>query len=524
MQPTFKNTLLASAFAMALGGCKTITALNQVGVFDSGLGEGAAEIVSFDDSVGKAFVVNAKAGTVDVLVLGKDGSLPDAAASFTIDVTMASNTLRLGNANSVDAQDGILAVAIENDDKQANGVVAFYRTDNYDLLNTVEVGALPDMVKFTPNGRFVVVANEGEPSDDYRIDPQGSVSIIYIDRRNRVASPRHYLLDFNAFNPGGPRHDELPEAVRIFGPGASVAQDLEPEYIAVAADSKTAWVSFQENNALAEIDLRRKRVRRIVALGFKDHRLPGNELDASNRDGAINIRNWPVLGMYQPDAIDAYQTGGRTYLVSANEGDARDYQGFSEEVRVADLTLDNVVYPDSSIQNDDRLGRLKTTTLLGDANSDGFVEQIYSYGARSFSIWDSLGNLVYDSGADIAKITADALGLDLENETGFNGGDQRSDDKGAEPEAVVVGYVQGRYYAFVGLERTGGIMVYDITDPEAAEFVLYFDEGPGHVSPEGLEFVPASKSPTGKALLLVAHEISGTTTVYEIETDFDSNL
>ena len=483
---------------------------------------------------------------MDVLLLGKDGSLPDGLPSYTIDVTRASDTIALGNANSVDSMDGILAVAIENDDKQANGIVAFYDTETYELLNTVEVGALPDMVKFTPNGRFVVVANEGEPSDDYKLDPEGSVSVIFVDPHHDVSDPWVYHLGFSEFNRGGSRHAELPAEVRIFGPDASVAEDLEPEFIAISEDSRTAWVSFQENNALAVIDLRDKRIESIVALGFKDHSLSGNELDASDRDDAINIRNWPVLGMYQPDGIDSYPHDGETYLVSANEGDSRDYwKGseeyadaaecladggqaydeedgclfFSEEVRVKDLQLDNVAFFNPSLQNDDQLGRLKTTTTLGDANSDGFNQEIYAYGARSFSIWDASGKLVYDSGADIASFTAKTLGLDPAKETGFNAGDQRSDDKGAEPESVVIGYVQGKYYAFVGLERTGGILVYDITDPHAVEFILYLDEGPDHISPEGIEFVLASKSPTFKPLLMVAHEVSGTTTVYQIETD-----
>jgi 2',3'-cyclic-nucleotide 2'-phosphodiesterase/3'-nucleotidase/5'-nucleotidase len=151
----------------------------------------------------------------------------------------------------------------------------------------------------------------------------------------------------------------------------------------------------------------------------------------------INIRSWPILGMYQPDAIAAYEVDGEVYLVTANEGDARDYDGFSEETRVEDLVLDLAVFPNAvELQQPENLGRLKTTTASGDSNGDGLIDEIFAYGGRSFSIWDAAGNLVYDSGDQIAQITAAML------PEGFNCQrrkrvtlDGRSDDKGAEPEA-----------------------------------------------------------------------------------------
>ena len=38
--------------------------------------------------------------------------------------------------------------------------------------------------------------------------------------------------------------------------------------------------------------------------------------------------------MYQPDAIVYVNIGGTEYVISANEGDSRDYDGFSEEERL----------------------------------------------------------------------------------------------------------------------------------------------------------------------------------------------
>lgn len=242
-----------------------------------------------------------------------------------------------------------------------------------------------------------------------------------------------------------------------------------------------------------------------------------NKFDASNRDNGINITTHPTWGMYQPDSIDAFSAGGNTYFITANEGDARDYDGYSEEVRVADLNLDANVFPNTpTLTAEDNLGRLKTTTANGDVDRDGDVDMIYSYGARSFSIWDVYGNLVYDSRDDFEQITAIQVPQLFNSQGTTDTLDSRSDDKGPEPEGVVIGEVDGRTYAFIGLERVNGIMIYDVTDAKAPVFVNYQPGVAGDLSPEGLKFIPADQSPNGKAILIVANEVSGSVTMYQI--------
>lgn len=260
-----------------------------------------------------------------------------------------------------------------------------------------------------------------------------------------------------------------------------------------------------------------------VLLGIVN--LAANGLDASDKDGAIAIANWPVMGMYMPDAISAYAVDDTTYLVTANEGDARDYDGYSEEERLGDLVLDAAIFPNAAeLQREENLGRLRVSTASTDTNGDGLVDRIAAYGGRSFSIWDAAGNLVFDSGDAIERITADAL-PDGFNSSGENDTfDERSDDKGPEPEAVALGEIDGRTYAFVGLERIGGILVWDITDPQAPSFVQYAnnrdftvaDEEAGDLAPEGIVFIAAEESPTGRPMLLVANEFSGTTTAWDV--------
>ena len=245
------------------------------------------------------------------------------------------------------------------------------------------------MLTFTPDGTKVLVANEGEPNDDYDIDPEGTISIIDLTNgvenitQNDVTS-----LNFNDFDAS--QETLAASGVRIFGPGASVSQDLEPEYITITEDSTTAYVSLQENNAYAIVDIETSTITAIEPYGFKDHSLTENAFDASNRIDFIFMSSWNTLGMYQPDAIANYDVNGTNYIVMANEGDARDYDGFSEEDRVGDLDLDPTAYPNADIiQLDENLGRLTVSTAIGDTDGDGDIDQIYSYGARSFSILDT---------------------------------------------------------------------------------------------------------------------------------------
>lgn len=504
--------VLMFAWSMIPAAAQEELTLTVIGRYETGIiDEGAAEIAAYDAESQRLFVTNADADGIDVL----DISDPTAPALVT---NIAIEELGAG-VNSISIFDGLVAAAIEAEDVDAAGSVAFMNTDG-EVLGTVEAGVLPDMLTFTPDGSKVVVANEGEPSDDYTIDPEGSITIV--DVSGGVENATATQVTFEAFN------DAVPEGVRVFGPGATFAQDVEPEYVAVTPDSSTAYVVMQENNAVAVVDLAAAEVVAVVAQGFKDHSVEGNGFDASNEDGEINIQTWPTLGMYQSDAIVAYETNGEVYLITANEGDARDYEGFSEEARVADLTLDPEVFPNAEeLQAEDQLGRLNTTTAFGDTDGDGDHDVIYSYGARSFTIWGADGSLVWDSGDQLEQITAEMVPEAFNSQGLFESFDNRSDDKGPEPEGAAVGMIGDQIYAFIGLERIGGVMVYNVTDPTSPEFITWayntdwegsFEEATftGDIAPEGLLFISAEDSPNGSDLLVVTNEVSGTTTIYEI--------
>jgi hypothetical protein len=415
-------------------------------------------------------------------------------------------------------------------------VVALYRAADLQLLETISVGALPDMLAFTPDGRHLLVANEGEPNSyglADSVDPEGSISIIRIRRHGRS---KVETADFRAFN--GREAELRAQGIRIFGPGAGAAQDFEPEYITVGPDGRTAYVTLQENNAVAVIDIERARVKAVRPLGFKDHNVAGFGLDASDEDGgvdtnsgtpALKIAPAPVKGMYLPDAIASYQVSGRTYLVTANEGDARaDWPGFNEETRVrahCSAGLDPAVFgPDAaSLLFDSNLGRLRiSNTPNGGSdgkNAAGQCTALYSFGARSFSIWTADLEPVYDSGEEFERRTSALANVNFNASNDNNSFDSRSASKGPEPEGVVLGRFGGRTFAFIGLERVGGVMVYDISTPAAPAFVNYLntrDGAAGDRGPEGLHLIEAKDSPNRKPLLIVGHETSGTTAVYQI--------
>lgn len=471
------------------------------------------EITTYDRASARLFTVNGATGSIDIVDIREPWNPKKIGA---IDIAPYGAA-----ANSVAVHDGLVAVAIEAEDKQAPGRVVFFDIAGVEQ-GSVTVGSLPDSLTFTPDGTKIVVANEGEPRDycapGLANDPMGSISIIDVSAGPAAAT---------VANAGFGGFATVPDGVRIFGPGASIAQDLEPEY--VTTDGVTAWITLQENNALAVVDIASATVSAIVPLGAKDHSLPENAFDASDRDDAIRIQTWPVSGMFNPDTVVHTRDGnGNVFLLTANEGDARDYECFAEEERVRDLELDPTAYPNAAfLQENENLGRLTVTTATGDTDGDGDIDRIHSFGARSFSVWDANGALVWDSGRDLEIATAARFPRDFNSGgIGTDDFDGRSDNKGPEPEGLAVGFFRGRQLAFIGLERIGGVAVYDVTDPRRPSFCSWAsnvtEDGAPIVggildqAPEGILFIPKGHSPIPRALLVVSHEGSGTVTIFSV--------
>ncbi|RAU96538.1 choice-of-anchor I family protein [Paenibacillus sp. YN15] len=555
--------------------------MTLIGRYNAGK-ETAAEIVSYNKSTHKAYVINGADKSLDILDLS---TLQSSVTGGTYQDLSLATRITLQDLGLADSDEGsydmtsvavsplgdYLALAIPYVKKDAVGnALEHYKgkivllKENGDLVEQFEAGYLPDMVTFTPDGMKILAANEGEPNLDYSKDPEGSITVVDLSAgvNNATVTQVSLVLDDSVFDAN----------VRLFPQGKSIealasangtsvaierAKDLEPEYIAVASDSNYAYVTLQENNAIATLNLQTLSVEKVSGLGVKDHSRPGNALDASNKDNAVNIAQWPVLGMYMPDGMSLFEQAGKTYLVTANEGDARVYpaietselgegEAYSEEESIEDIAdlvqLNRAYYPGYTdeewatlqqnlpdiLTNKKKLGKLTVTNSVYTVTGAAYYEALYSYGARSFSIWDTsdiAAGPVFDSGADFEQIIAARLPNYFNASNTKTDIDDRSDNKGPEPEDAKVGVINGKTYAFVGLERIGGIMAYNVTDPAQATFAGYVNSRDfnvpvgGDSGPEGLHFVAAEYSPTGKPLLLVGNEISGTVAVYEITSN-----
>ena len=673
-------TFIFSVLGLYLG-AQNLIDLSVAGSFSTGIfDDGATEILAHDPVSQQVFSTNGATERIDIYDVSNPASINKV---DSIDLAPYGD-----QANSVDFYNGNLVAAVEANDFDAIGKAVFFDA-NGTFTASVNVGVLPDMVTFSPDGNWVLVANEGEPDDDYTADPMGSVSVIDISGGvSNLTQANVTTLDFTAFNASfdptirnfGPVasfldtlqdtalklgnfivYDEIGSAgwiydsfggdyfaeangfssdtvtrdwlityghnltgldsayfsfensknfsggsldvlistnydtnsmssptmatwdtitsnftfssggfadqfsgrysldqylqgkvsiaflyqgapgggnstlwqideISVQGTRPELARNLEPEYITVAPNSDKAYVICQENNAIAVVDLTgtTPAITALKGLGFKDWSQGNNKMDASNKASSVNFKNWPVWGMYQPDAAKSFAVNGKVYIATANEGDSREYDAFDEETRVEDVTLDATAFPNAAnLQMEDSLGRLKITTTLGDTDGDGDFDELYSFGARSFSIWDDLGNLVWDS----EDIIAQEVFKDFPNNFNSNNDDNsslqsRSDDKGTEPEAIEVAEISNRLFAFVGLERMGGVMTFEITNPSSPQFVSYFlnrdfsvnasDPQAGDLGPEDIRFVDASDSPSGSPVLLVSSEVSGTLSIYAI--------
>ncbi|WP_139423844.1 choice-of-anchor I family protein [Chryseobacterium mulctrae] len=490
--------------------------LNYIGSFDpSGNNNSSTEIVVHDPATQKLFTISSLTDVFDIINFSNP-----LAPSVINTVNMAP----YGGITSIAVKNGLVAVASPNGtNAQQNGSVVFFDI-NGNFLKQVTVGVLPDMITFTPDGTKVMTANEGEPNDAYTVDPEGSISIIDISGGiNNLSQSNVTTRGFTGYN--------SQEAAFISSGGRKVkststlAQDLEPEYIAISADSQKAWVSCQENNGIIEVNLSNNTLGNIWGLGKKDMNLPGNGFDASDNNGEILIANWPVKAYYNPDAMASFKVGNTNYLVTANEGDEKDLGGFSERTTVGanGYTLDSTIFPNASVlKASHNLGRFRVTNVNGNTDGDADFEEIHALGARSFSIFNAdTKQIVYDSGDRFERYIAANHPLIFNADNEANGAKNRSRAKGPEPEGVTLGTIAGQTFAFITLERTGGVMVYNVTDPNNVTFVDYKHSRStsafgGDNGPEGITYIPPANMNNGKGYVVVANEISGTLSMYEV--------
>lgn len=500
--------------------------LDSISSFANGLiDSSSAEIIAFDPAVNRLYIANSIAARMDIVDFSNP-SMPVILDSISI--------AAYGNINSLIAHDSMVVLAIENANAQLNGAVVFMDY-NGNYINQVEVGAMPDNISFNKNYTKVLTANEGEPNDDYSVDPEGSVSIIDISNGMlNLTQANVTTLSLQIFN--GQDSALIAQGVRIFSTSASVAQDLEPEYIAVSDDNTRAYVTLQENNALLSIDIVNDSILGISALGYSSYAAGSNNaLDASDQSGMVLITgDLPIKGAYMPDAI-AYQTiAGQGYLFTANEGDSREFGSVEDAKRIGSSTfngtLDPTAFPDAHIlRNNKFLGRLSALKYSGDTDGDGDYDELHVMSGRSFSIWNPMtGVQVFDSKDMIEQIIAahPVFGsiFNASNSVGTPTLKNRSDDKGPEVEGIAVHQFNGHTYVFASLERIGGVTIFNVDNPSAPYYVGYYNNrsvsnsnGPD-LGAEGIIVIAAQDSPNGQDLVILANEVSSTVTTYQMNT------
>lgn len=514
----------------------------SIGTYNSN--GGVAEISAYDPGSKRMFVINGPDTTLKIVNIANP-------ANPVLLNTISIKPYGIDLTSVASNKKGIIAIAVIDSNGKTNPSSIVFLDVNGNFISKVKAGANADNLAFTSDGKKLLVANEGEPNVGYTIDPEGSISIIDLSAgAASLTQSNVQTAGFTSFN-----STTLDPKIRIFGKiqtgttflrNSTVAEDLEPEFITISDDNTTAWVTCQENNCMAVVNIPTATVTSLIPLGFKNHNLPGNGLDPSDQPAGAGIANFPVFGMFNPDGISSYKVGSQTYLVTANEGDARADWGSAnnEEVRVnnASYVLDTIKFGGASgvaaVKANSALGRLNVTNRYGDFNNDGKFDSIFVFGTRSFSIWNSTtGALAWDSKDEIEQRVLAQFPANFNAGHTTNALDDRSDNKGPEPEAVTIGKILDSTYAFVALERIGGMMIYNITNPNNPYFVQYintrnFSVTPnqanlaavGDLGPEGIVFIPASESPNGVNMVMLSNEVSGTVALFSINTSVTEGI
>ena len=545
----FPLSVLAVLTASALVSAGQLPALaneatvkvTEISSITSGDGEGSAEIATFHAGSKRIFATNGVKNSIDVFDIS-DVANPTKVASVSL--------APYGNdVTSVAAGKDVVVAVVNVSDKfsatgvptTTNGKIVVFDTDGKVLSAPDVLGVLPDSVTFAPDGTTALVAIEGQPvcakddpattekeSADYSkaSDPVGGVSVVDL---TDPTAPVVRFAGFDKFTVAQMRA----KGIAVSAVVNDVSKDFEPEFV-TAVDNKTAYVTIQEANAIGKLNIKTATFE-SVSRAFEGN-LSKVARDTSDKDSGAGPRTYKnVVAASQPDAIAGFKFGYGNYYLTANEGDAREYTCLNDDLRAASLKVDPRRFPDwKAMSATTALGRAKVNPNIGDRDGDGDIDTIHLRGANSTTMYHN-GAFVWDSADLLDQIQTSAFGvaningahsLSADKSTMNYVGQDRSDDKGSEPEGVAVGMVGERRIAILGLERMTALVVFDITDPRAPVFQEWLQMLPTkatpakdvkHWSPEGIVFVPADKSPSGKALIITSYELSGSLSIHEIE-------
>jgi len=515
--------------------------ITEIASITSGDGEGSHEIATFHAGSKRIFATNGVKNAIDIY-----------------DVSDVTNPKKVGSValspygndvTSVAAGKDVVVAVVNVSDKfsatgvptTTNGKIVVFDTSGKVLSSPDVLGVLPDSVTFAPNGTTALVAIEAQPvcakddpataakeDADYSkaSDPVGGVTVVDL---SNPASPVLRFAGFDQF----PVAEMRAKGIAVSSVVNNVSKDFEPEFV-TAVDNNYAYVTIQEANAIGKLNIGSATFESISrAFESKVSRVAR---DTSDRDAGAGLRTYAnVVGASQPDAIAGFTVGAGQYFVTANEGDAREYTCLNDDLRASSLKVDTRRFPDwKTLSGNAALGRAKVNPTIGDKDGDGDIDTIHLRGSNSMTMYRN-GIAIWDSADLLDQIQTQAFGvaningshsLSSDKSTMNYVGQDRSDDKGSEPEGVAVGMVGDRRIAILGLERMTALAIFDITDPGNPIFQEWLQMLPTkatpakdvkHWSPEGIVFVPASKSPSGKALIITSYELSGSISIHQVE-------
>jgi hypothetical protein len=553
-----KNILTKSILcSLALAGSSGVTHaqygldLLNAFTFTDGAKQGGIEIISYtpDNHTVAGVYVSDPDGSgagpttfgVQVLTLGNTGGLTE---RFQIDLNTGNTGLAGLSSVSGVALDPLgrsfgVAGVIPTDNTGTLGKLAFFNYNTGAVIGTINAGYHPDSVRFSDDGMKIYVANEGEFKPG-AAQAAGSLSIVDVSSitSGNLAALTGLTASTFDFTPGnlgsgaslsGIRNSNV-AAVGTSGTfinsvpnftlvGNQDAGALEPEFVTISQGK--AFVTLQDNNAIGVFDLGTNKWEKINNLGTVTMTIDGSDTDL------LKVTTGTVKGLHMPDTIASFVVAGKTYLVTANEGDARvddrdvsrfgDVGGNDSMVPILDAN-----YPATAtgVRANGALGRLNVSRIDGDTDNNGKIDDVTAIGTRSFSIWEVQGDntlvRTHDSGPlDGLLNTLDTGAYNMNRGTTAQF-DTRSDDKGVEPEGLTIFSVDGKTLLALMLERQNGVLLYDITDPNSPLYLDYIntygsgvagaDPNDRLVSPEGSLYISAADSPTGTSLLLVGYE------------------
>jgi len=490
-------------------------------------GQGAAEILAIDAPSQTILVINPPLGHIDRFAFDEAALLsksPTRGLTRLPSIELNQELRKQGllgsgfswTATSIDlwSEANLIAVSIAMESKTSEiaptGYVLFYSLDQGAFIDAIEVGHHPDMIKFIDSktrGLELLVANEGEPNPQGTYDGEGSISVISIENVRDSSLWRHTLI------PLVDQATAIQSLIRLDARTKNPLKDLEPEYLSVTNDSQYAFISLQENNAIGVLNLATKRVETIFGLGVKHHDQPGQEVDVSVQDGGWQLKSWPIDSYFMPDAIAVFEHQTGIYLVSANEGDTRDWLGHEDTIKVSRIKCkpSNATSPPAwhGQRSEYHLGALEVDRLPIIDNSPACPERITAFGGRSISVWNpASGQLVWDSASDMSARVSRCLSADPM--------DRRSPKRGIEPEGLALAHIGDQTIAFVGLERGNAILAYDLTEPAHGQYAggIYFQDG-RHRGPEAMKFLPSERN-ANEGLLFASFEYTATIAVFHV--------